>query len=93
MLQAEFDRELEWAGARRKCDGAGAGAWGVLGLGAWGVLGLGVQLLVGGYLVLMVLGLFIAARATPKRPGQTTDEYVDEVYEKWAGGPPLGPLN
>ena len=25
MLQAEFDRELEWAGARRKCDGAGAG--------------------------------------------------------------------
>ena len=52
-----------------------------------------MQLLVGGYLAFMVLGMFIAARATPKRPGQTTDEYVDEVYEKWAGGPPLGPLN
>ena len=61
--------------------------------GLLGWLWLGVQLLVGGYLAFMVLGMFIAARATPKRPGQTTDEYVDEVYEKWAGGPPLGPLN
>ena len=44
--------------------------------GLLGWLWLGVQLLVGGYLAFMVLGMFIAARATPKRPGQTTDEYA-----------------
>lgn len=51
-----------------------------------GWLWLGCKLFAAGYVLLMIIGIYIAAGATPRRQGQSIDEFVSDVLEVYRLG-------